>query len=114
MSMNVITYYYMWLTNNKKSLIEKIFDWLIGDGSPKVVGECFLDVIFDSKVHRDVKFIDIEKLVSPAILGTEFLVMIKSLSIKFQGDPKVTLAALPLWIYHLPGCSGISPTMSIQ
>lgn len=65
-----------------------------GYGSPKVVGECVLDVTLDSKVHRDVKFIILEKLVSPAILGEEFLEKFESLTIKFQGAPKVILAAL--------------------
>ena len=73
-----------------------------GNSAATSRGVCRLDVFFQSKLHRDVRFTVLDDLVAPCILGEEFLLRFDSLEIKLQGDPQVTLAALPPMVVDAP------------
>ena len=65
-----------------------------GDYTPQVLGECILDVSYKSKQHKSVKFIVIKDLVTPIIVGYDFLSRFNELAIKFQNQDPLSLATL--------------------
>ena len=66
-----------------------------GDHSPQIAGECQLDVSYNSRTHKNVKFIVIEELVTPIIIGYDFLSQFQELKINFQRKSSPILASLP-------------------
>ena len=63
--------------------------------SPVVVGQCYIDVTFRQNLHKNFNFIILKKLVTPLLLGGDFMENYKSFTFTFDGNlPGVSLAAL--------------------
>ena len=63
--------------------------------SPKVLGQCYVDVIFKENCHKSFNFIILENLVAPVLLGGDFMGLYKYFTFSFDGSlPGISLAAL--------------------
>ena len=79
-----------------------------GSYSPKVMGQCYVDITFKGQVHERFNFTILQQLVAPVILGGDFMAFYKSVTFEFDGDlPGVTLATLtpmkmePVKLYNI-------------
>ena len=66
-----------------------------GNYSPNIIGDCLLEVKHRNQTHKNVRFIIVEELVTPIIIGYDFLSKFKEMSIQFHKTDSLTLATLP-------------------